>query len=121
MNSPGKIQISTQIISNKPLCSSSRCTYYIFISTALLLKELMSLTLDLHSSLLTVSTFISMHATCMHCFAFPFQSSCSSTLSPSCLSQSCSFLLFLRIHFGHCIHIFCQTFYIPKVFVFNLF
>lgn len=64
MNSQGKIQISTQIVSNKPLCSSSRRTYYIFISTALFPKELMSLTQALHSSLLTVSTFSSMHATC---------------------------------------------------------
>lgn len=119
MNSQCKIQISTQMISNKPLCSSSRCTYYIFISTALFLKELMSLTQALHSSLLTVSTFSSMHATCylLLCVSIPIElfQHFVSFVSLSILF----FLLFQRIHFGHCIQILINFLY-SKSLCFNL-
>lgn len=120
MNSQGKIQIATQIISNKPLCSSSRCTYYIFISTALFLKELMSLTQALHSSLLTVSTFSSMHTMCYQllCVSIPIE-----LLQHFVSFVSLSILFFFYVpedSFWTLYRHFLLNFYIPKVFVFNL-
>lgn len=71
------------------------------MSTALFLKELMSLTQALHTSLLTIFTFSAMHATCSTLLCVPIPIELLLRLSPSYLSNVVLLCCYRGIIFRH--------------------